>query len=132
MLLMKLETKERFAFLELAHYVALIDGDYSLKEKNLILEFCAEMGIEDQTYGDHKFDLDNILNSFSSLKSKKVVVLALMILVHIDDNFDLYEYKLIQKISEHFGINELETNLFSQWGKSVTGLYTQARYFIED
>ena len=132
MLLMKLETKERFAFLELAHYVALIDGDYSIREKNLMLEFCAEMGIEDKNYSDHSFDLEAILRQFVSLKSKKIVILALMILVHIDDKFDLYEYKLIQKIAETFEVSELEINLFSQWGKSVTGLYAQARFFIED
>ncbi len=132
MLLIKLETKEKFAFLDLAHHVALIDGDYSKNEKSLIAEFCASMGIEDSIFDNNSFDLEETLSVFSSVKSKKIAVLSLMMLVHIDDKFDLYEYKLIHKIAHNFNLDEKEINLFSQWGKSVTGMYIQAKFFIED
>ncbi len=132
MLLVKLEAKEKFAFLELAHYVSLIDGDYNDREESLISDFCLGMGIEDSHFDDSTFDLDEILNTFSSKRSKKIVVLSLMLLVHIDDNFDTSEYKLICKIAQAFKFTQKDINLFSQWGKSVTGLYAQAMYFIED
>lgn len=132
MLLMKLETKEKFAFLELAHHVSLVDGHFGVREKSLLSEYCAEMGIEDKIYDDNSFELDTVLAVFKSKKSKKIVILALMALVHVDDKFDLYEYKLIQKIALIFNLSELEINLFSQWGKSVTGLYAQAKFLIED
>lgn len=129
---MKLETKEKFTFLQLAHHVALIDGDYGVREKSLIEEFCINMGIEDKHFDNESFNLDENLSNYRSNKSKKIVILSLMALVHIDDKFDLYEYKLIHKIAQIFNLTELEINLFSQWGKSITGLYTQARLFIED
>lgn len=132
MLLMKLETPEKFSFLALAHHVALVDGDYGVREKSLIEEYCTNMGIEDKHFDADSFNLDENLSSYRSKKSKKIVILSLMALVHIDDKFDLYEYKLIHKIAEKFNLTELEINLFSQWGKSITGLYAQARFFIED
>ncbi len=132
MLLMKLETKEKFAFLELAHHVALADGDYSLREKSLINDFCIGMGIEDSHFDNSSFNLNETLNSFSSTKSKKIAVLSLMMLVHIDDNFDSNEYQVIYKIAQIFNFSQKDINLFSQWGKSVTGLYAQAIYFMED
>lgn len=132
MLLLKLQSKEKFAFLQLAHHIALIDGDYSVKEKDLIVEFCVQMGIEDRSYDDESFDLNENLSYFKNMKSKKIVIMSLMILVHIDDKYDIHEYKLICKIAQIFGLSELDINLYSQWGKSVTGLYSQARLFIED
>jgi len=132
MLLMKLQTKEKFAFLELAHHVALVDGDYSFREKSLINDFCIGMGIEDSHFDNSTFDLDETLQTFLSAKSKKIVVLSLMMLVHIDDNFDVNEYKVICKIAEFFEFSQKDINLFSQWGKSVTGLYAQAIFFMED
>lgn len=132
MLLMKLETKEKFAFLELAHHVALADGNYSQREKSLINDFCIGMGIEDTHFDNNTFELNETLDCFKSVKSKKIVVLSLMMLVHIDDNFDENEYKLICKIAQVFKFSLKEINLFSQWGKSVTGLYAQAIFFMED
>ena len=132
MLLMKLETKEKFSFLELAHHVALVDGDYSHREKSLINDFCIGMGIEDSHFDNSTFSLDDTLSSFLSARSKKIVVLSLMMLVHIDDNFDSNEYGVICKIAQAFKFSQKDINLFSQWGKSVTGLYAQAIFFMED
>ncbi|OUR69685.1 hypothetical protein A9Q76_09100 [Arcobacter sp. 31_11_sub10_T18] len=132
MLLMKLETKEKFAFLELAHHVSLVDSDYSLREKSLINDFCIAMGIEDSRFDDSTFDFDDTLKSFRSNQSKKIVILTLMMLAHIDDNFDQNEYQIICKIAKVFNFTQKDINLFSQWGKSVSGLYAQAIFFMED
>ena len=42
---MKLRTEEKFAFLQLAQYIARLDGEYSVKEREIICEYCIEMGI---------------------------------------------------------------------------------------
>ncbi len=98
MLLMKLQTKEKFSFLQLAHYLARIDNEYGEKEEEIILEYCAEMGIEnDDVFDIEDFSLDDTIKDFKSKKSKKIVVLELMILIHADDKFDLKERTLIQK-----------------------------------
>ena len=133
MLLMKLQSKEKFSFLQLAHYLARIDNKYGQKEEEIILEYCAEMGIENlDSFDFENFSLDKILNDFKSETSKKIVILELMILIHIDHTFNLNEKKLIQRISESFGIDIDDVNDYSQWGKSVAMLYEVAKIFVNE
>ena len=133
MLLMKLQSKEKFSFLQLAHYLARIDNKYGQKEEEIILEYCTEMGIENlDNFDFDNFSLEKILNDFKSETSKKIVILELMILIHIDHSFNLNEKKLIQRISENFGIDVDDVNDYSQWGKSVAMLYEVAKIFINE
>ncbi len=133
MLLMKLEAKEKFSFLQLAHYLARIDNEYGEKEEEIILEYCAEMGIEnDDDFDIDEFCLEDVIKDFKSKKSKKIVVLELMILIHADDKFDLMERTFISKLNEYFKFSKEEFELFSQWGKAVAALYQQGKLFIED
>ena len=133
MLLMKLESKEKFSFLQLAHYLARIDNKYGKQEEEIILEYCTEMGIENlDSFDFENFSLDKILKDFKSESSKRIVILELMILIHIDHTFNLNEKKLIQKISESFGIDISDVNDYSQWGKSVAMLYEVAKIFVNE
>jgi uncharacterized tellurite resistance protein B-like protein len=133
MLLMKLETKEKFAFLQLAQHLARVDGEYGNKEQDVIDEYCVEMGIDKQKFfNEEDFDLDEILKSFKSTKSKRIVILELMILVHIDDKYDNKEHELTKKIVDYFKINDKDLKYFSYWGKAVSSLYEQGKLFIED
>ena len=133
MLLMKLQSKEKFSFLQLAHYLARVDNHYGKKEEEIILEYCTEMGIENiGSFDFDNFSLDNILKDFKSQRSKRIVILELMILIHIDHIFNINEKKLIEKISESFGIDISDVNDYSQWGKSVAMLYEVAKIFINE
>ena len=133
MLLMKLESKEKFSFLQLAHYLARIDNKFGEREIEIILEYCADMGIENlDSFDMENFNLDNILKDFKSERSKRIVVLELMILIHIDHSFNINEQILMEKISNSFGINIEDVNDYSQWGKSVAMLYEVAKVFINE
>lgn len=133
MLLMKLAPKEKFSFLQLAHYLARIDNDYGDKEHEIIIEYCAEMGIEnDEDFDLLEFSLEDTLNDFKTKKSKKIVVLELMILIHADDKFDLKEKALISKINDIFKLSPNNLEFCSQWGKGVAAQYHQGILFIED
>lgn len=132
MLLMKLEPKEKFSFLQLAHYLARIDNDYGTREQEVILEYCAEMGIEnDNDFELESFDLKTTLKDFKNQKSKKIVLLELMILIHADDKFDFQERNLILQINEIFQLPQKDIEFYSQWGKAAAALYTQGKLFIE-
>ena len=133
MLLMKLQSKEKFSFLQLAHYLARVDNKYGPKEEEILLEYCTEMGIENlDSFDSENFSLDGILKDFKSEQSKRIVILELMILIHIDHTFHLNEQKLMQQISQNFGINIEDVNDYSQWGKSVAMLYEVAKIFINE
>ncbi|WP_368030967.1 TerB family tellurite resistance protein [Arcobacter sp. s6] len=133
MLLMKLQSKEKFSFLQLAHYLARVDNNYGPREEEILLEYCTEMGIENlDSFDSENFSLDGILKDFKSEKSKRIVILELMILIHIDHTFNLNEQKLMKQISQNFGINIEDVNDYSQWGKSVAMLYEVAKIFINE
>lgn len=133
MLLMKLEAREKFAFLQLAHYLARVDNNFGKEEEEVILEYCDEMGIENiDSFDMDSFNLEATLNNFKSKRSKKIVVLELMILVHIDSVFNINEQILIEKISQNFGISTKDLNDFSSWGKSVAKLYEVAKVYMSD
>ena len=133
MLLMKLQAKEKFSFLQLAHYLARVENKYGKREEEIILEYCVEMGIENlDSFDFENFSLEKILKDFKSESSKKIVILELMILIHIDHSFNLNEKKLIQRISENFGIDVDDVNDYSQWGKSVAMLYEVAKIFVNE
>lgn len=133
MLLMKLQSKEKFSFLQLAHYLARVDNNFGKKEEEIILEYCTEMGIENiDSFDEENFSLEKILRDFKSETSKRIVILELMILIHIDYNFNIDEQILIEKISQNFGIDVKDLNDYSQWGKSVAMLYEVAKIFINE
>lgn len=133
MFLMKLEPKEKFSFLQLAHYIARIDNEFGLEEEEIILEYCTEMGIEnDKDFDLEIFNLEETLKDFKSKKSKKIVILELMILIHADDKFDLKERALITKINGIFNFCHEDIEFLSQWGKGVTSFYSKGKLFIEN
>ena len=130
---MKLEAREKFAFLQLAHYLARVDNNFGKEEEEVILEYCDEMGIENiDSFAIDSFNLEATLNNFKSQRSRKIVVLELMILVHIDSVFNINEQILIEKISQNFGISTKDLNDFSSWGKSVAKLYEVAKVYMSD
>ena len=130
---MKLEAREKFAFLQLAHYLARVDNNFGKEEEEVILEYCDQMGIENiDSFDMDSFNLEATLNNFKSKRSKKIVVLELMILVHIDSVFNINEQILIEKISQNFGISTKDLNDFSSWGKSVAKLYEVAKVYMSD
>src|SRR5574344_350361 len=133
MLLMKLQSREKFAFLQLAHYLARVDNNFGKEEEDIILDYCDEMGIDNiDSFDNSKFDLEEILRNFKSQRSRKIVLMELMILVHIDTVFNINEQILIEKISQNFGISTKDLNDFSSWGKSVAKLYEVAKVYMSD
>jgi len=123
---MNLTSEEKFAFLQLTQYIAKLDGEYGVKERELIEEYCTEMGIENFDIDTNHFIIEECLKIFKTVKSQKIALLAIMVLVHIDDAFGLYEHKVIHQISQIFSLDEQELHFFSMWGKAGSALYEQA------
>lgn len=132
MLLMQLESKEKFAFLQLSHYLARIDGAFGEREEEVIESYCLAMGIENSTHFDAStFNLESTLRQFSSAQSKKIVILALLVLVHIDDHFDKTEFDLVSEIMDKFNLDKEQFKSYSSWAKAFSALHEQARCFIK-
>lgn len=129
---MKLEAKEKFAFLQLAHYLARIDNEYRNEEIDIILEYCSEMGIDnDDFFNMNDFDLEYILQTFKTKYSKKIVILELMILIYADEKYNIKEENVVIKISKYFSLSQKDLTAASKWGKTIASLYKQGKIFIE-
>lgn len=129
---MKLNNKEKFAFLQLAYYIAHIDGKLEAKEESIIEEYCIEMGIETIPFHVDDFNLQETLDDINTIRSKKIVILELMILIHSDDRFHELEEEVLSNIITKFKISKEQLSLYSQWGKMVSALYVQGKLFIGD
>lgn len=129
---MKLENGEKFAFLNLAYYIANIDGELDKEEKDIIQEYCSEMGIDNIDYNVENFNLEDTLSKIKTLKSKKIVLLELMILVHSDNKYHRFEQNVINKIVTYFGISAKKADIYSEWGKMASALYTQGNIFLRE
>ena len=133
MLLMQLEAREKFSFLQLAHYLARIDNSYGEREDEVISSYCTEMGIENiDSFDIDNFCLEENLNNYKSQRSQRIILLELMILIHIDNDFHVNEKDLINKMTEKFGFDSKDIDDYSQWGKSVAMLYQVANIFINE
>jgi hypothetical protein len=129
---MQLETPEKFAFLHIAHDFANTDGTIGNREKLKIEDYCIEMGIDNIIFDKDNYDLDECLDKFKSQKSQRILLLELMILAHVDDEFKDCEEDLMQKISEKFNVGETQVKYASTWGKAVSALREQALLMIDD
>lgn len=131
MLLMQLETIEKFAFLHIAHHLAKSDGNFGNREKNMISDYCIEMGIDDIIHDEDNHSLEESLSKFKTVKGQKILLLELMILVHVDDKFNILEEELINLISKKFNITGTGVKYASSWGKAVSALREQALLMID-
>jgi len=131
MLLSQLRTQEKFAFLFIAHHIAKADGIFGNREKSIINDYCVEMGIDDIIYDEKTYFIDECLSKFNSIKSQKILLLELMILVHVDDKFNHYESNLIDIISKKFKIDKTQVKYASSWGKAISALREQALLMID-
>lgn len=132
MFLMKLNNREKFAFLEIAYYIAHIDGKIQIEEKKIIEEYCVEMGIDNIELHLEDIDFKEALKEFKSLESQKVLLLESMILVHSDDKYVNSENEVIKEIVDYFGFSKTITQIYSKWGKMASGLFSQGNLFIDD
>ncbi len=128
---MKLKSEEKFAFLQLAQHVACSDGEYGPKEKEIIAEYCVEMGIDYFEINKELIKFEELIKVFHSTQSQRIVMLSLMALIHIDDHFGLHEHKTINRIAQEFKLNAKELHSFSNWGKLSSALYEQGLLLIE-
>ncbi len=131
MFLNRLEKEEKIAFLELAHYVARSDNDFSLSQKDIINNYCIEMQIENIEFNVNKFDIYNTLGKITNKKSQKIVLLEIMALIYSDNFLHEEERKVLEKILEEFNLNYHLATVYGEWAKAILSLYIQGNALVE-
>jgi len=132
MLLMQLETPEKFAFLHIAHHLAKSDGIIGNREKVRLNDYCVEMGIDNIIFDEENYVFENYLDKFKSDKSQRILLLELMMLVHVDDTYNNQEQELMNIISDRFNFKPILLKFASSVGKAASALREQALLIVND
>ena len=130
MFLNRLEKEEKIAFLELAHYVARSDNDFSDKEKNVINIYCTEMQISDVDYDKSSFNLGLTLSKIKSSQSQKIILLEIMALIYSDNILHQSEEIILQDIINKFQLDSKLIPIYAEWSKAILALSIQGEALI--
>ena len=131
MFLNRLNDEEQVAFLELAHYLARSDNNFSVSEEDIINNYCVEMQIENIEFNVNKFDIYNTLGKIKNKKSQKIVLLEIMALIYSDNFLHEEERKVLEKILEEFNLNYHLATVYGEWAKAILSLYIQGNALVE-
>jgi len=131
MFLNKLTNEEKIGFLELSHHIARSDNDFSESQKSIIDKYCMEMQIDDIKYNEENFDIYNSLGKIKNQKSRKIVILEIMVLIYSDNFLHEEERKVLEKMLEEFDLSYNLSIVYTEWSKAMLSLYTQGNALIE-
>jgi len=131
MFLNKLTNEEKIGFLELSHHIARSDNDFSESQKSIIDKYCMEMQIDDIEYDEENFDIYNSLGKIKNQKSRKIVILEIMVLIYSDNFLHEEERKVLEKMLEEFDLSYNLSIVYTEWSKAMLSLYTQGNALIE-
>lgn len=131
MFLNRLSQEEKVAFLELAHFIARSDNDFSEDQESIIGKYCMEMQIEDINYDENNFNLSNTLSRIKNKESQKIILLEIMALIYSDNILHEEEKKIIEVIVSTFGLNESLSIIYSEWSKAMLSLFIQGNALIK-
>ena len=131
MFLNKLNSVEKEAFLELAHYIARSDEKFSNKEKEVIKTYCLEMQIDDIEFNEDSFDLDTTLSKFETKESQKVALLEVMALIFSDNILHKEEKKILDTMVEKFKLEPTLGDVYAEWTKAILAITAQGQALIK-
>lgn len=106
MFLGKLNNKEKEMFLDIAVYTAQSNGIVEDVEKELIMQYCREMGVS--FYDISKLhSMQELVDFFSNVskEKKRIVVLELVGLCYVDGCMDSIETAFTEKFSRDIGLS---------------------------
>ena len=130
MFLNRLNEVEKTAFLELAHYIARSNHNFSKQEKDIIEKYCMEMQMDNIDFDKSNFDLSTTLAKIDNKTSQKIVLLEIMALIYADNVIDEAEEMIIDQMIDSFRVNEAYKVIFASWSKSILNLYIQGEAFL--
>lgn len=120
MFLAELPPEEKEAFLELATLISAIDGKVSVYENSVLKKFQKESGLE--RYQVKGLEIEDILDTFTSERSKNIVLTELLRLIYSDGVFHEHESESVQIIKKHFGFDSNAFGSYKDWVDKIKEL----------
>ncbi|MEW6709001.1 MAG: hypothetical protein AB1403_04195 [Candidatus Riflebacteria bacterium] len=130
MFLNYLKENQKVLFLILAEELIKADDKVLLEEKELFCSLQKEMDVSEYIPGK-KISFEELdLSVFDTNESRNTVVLELVALAYVDENFSKEEKVFIKKVMKEFLIPEKEIKIFEKWVLKQKSLYEEASLII--
>lgn len=128
MFLARLSDIEKKSFFVIAKCLANSHKGISSDEDLLLRAFMAEMGMVEEPTG---ISLEGAIENITLPSSRRIVLLELMLIALIDDDFSHEEKSLVDNVLEKFGLSATEIDRASNWAMSFSSLIKTGTRFIE-
>jgi len=124
MFLHLLNKEDQKKFLELANILVNCDSNLSNEDLQLTNAYRYEIRISEDEYLIQNTGLEDILNNLAStsLKNKKAILIELIALSLSDNDDNILEKELIDKIAEKFEIDKVLITQIIEWVKEMAKL----------
>ncbi|MCC8164538.1 MAG: hypothetical protein LIO86_15570 [Lachnospiraceae bacterium] len=109
MFLNELNQKEKEAFINLCYY-AVKDDAITEGEKELLVEYCREMGISSYFFDDDTMSMETIKDIFKQSEKpvKKIVLLELLGMMYADGCYDISEQDFVKALAVDIDLEEAD------------------------
>lgn len=128
MYLNKLSDIEKNAFFSVAQAMAAAHEGVSVLEEAILNAALGEMQIQRP---EKIQPLSDALNQFQSEDSKRLVLLELMLIAMVDDDFAEAEQSVIEEVIETFKLTESHVERAATWAEGMLALFRSGQRFIE-
>ncbi len=129
MFLASLTDDQKKVFLNLAHNVAVSDGNLKTTEDLMMREMREEMHL-DPGIESHYQELAGIQTIFNTRRSRIICLISLIRLSYADGTFDIEEECFIRDLSRVFDISPIELNLLGNWVRRLLSLEREIQGFM--
>lgn len=108
MFLSQLKFQQKRFFLNLAHFILNVDGEFDTFESNYLRAICAEMSLSNNDAEECK--LEELSKLFISEEEKKILLMEIIALALCNGEYDKKEKVIIDKIAADLNLtSDIET-----------------------
>ncbi len=125
MFLRQLSDDERAAFDTLAHRLVASDGGLARQEEELLSQIRFELGFSQERPVDDR-DVDALAEVFAEARSRRIVLLELLGIAHVDHEFHAAEGELVRRLAKKFSVSETELLTLENWTLRMMSMVSEA------
>lgn len=131
MYLQELKAEQKELFLDLSILLSSSDNNFSIEEKSLIKQICAEMQIEERYTSTAKFDdIVNKLVDISTKKHKRIMLIELAGIILVDGEYSDEEKQFLDDVGKKFSIPKVEIEKMILRVSELYDVYKKFSMFI--
>ena len=131
MYLQELKAEQKELFLDLSILLSSSDNNFSIEEKSLIKQICAEMQIEERYTSTAKFDdIVNKLVDISTKKHKRIMLIELAGIILVDGEYSDEEKQFLDDVGKKFSIPKVEIEKMILRVSELHDVYKKFSMFI--